>query len=113
MFCLPGDIIAVGDCEGTVCDGYQYIRLMDNQNNELTYAYETCGTDLYCAYLTYAVTGTDHYHLISIFIVAVRLASECQTYSLLEGCLGDDECSGSMSLTATGNDFSVRYNMMA
>lgn len=86
-FCtlFVGDYIAIGDCDSTACVGYQYIRLMDNQQNELAVAYETCGTDLNCAYLEYSIVAT-----------------ECQTYSLLEGCVGDDECAGEMSLSVAG-----------
>jgi hypothetical protein len=102
-YCIrSGDTIAIGDCESDACEGYQYIRLMDNQDAEVSSASVNCGTDSNCALLTYEVTGITQ--MISCWnpLICLIAATECQTYTLLEGCVGDDECAGEMSLSTAG-----------
>ena len=84
-----GSTLTVGNCAATDspsagCVGDQLIRLFDSSGQQVATNDDYCGM---CAQITYVVPG---------------LPNECTTYVLREGCWGNSDCGGVMSVAGGG-----------
>jgi hypothetical protein len=77
FYACPGTYYTIGSCESTRCNENQFLRLFDSKGVESENDNDSCGK---CSQMIFT-------------------ASECQMYSIHEGCLGDSSCSGIVSVT--------------